>query len=222
MRKFLLAFLFLSLSFVGFAKSNDEGIGIGAEAAFPEIKKILTIIEFPKNQIYEVKDAELELLLAKSAEIEINLFELLNASYRYLNANNFRVKIKGASLRALTNKFCIAEGTMAKLLPIEKIDFLETGAVFGNEQNALDVFLTSKHSSDLELGIGFYEKHFGFKKISSLLFSECFGLKVKTKVLAITKQASKLELYQNGKGAFYVKGFFKPKRWNLSLIRKLN
>lgn len=207
---------------MGFAKSNDEPIGIGAEAAFPEIKKALTIFNFSQNEIYEVKDAELELLLRKSAELEINLFELLNASYRYLNANNFRVKIQGASLRGLANKFCIAEGTMAKLLPIEKIDFLETGAVFGNKQNALDIFLTSEHSADLEIGTGFYKKHFGFKKINSLIFSDCFGLKVKSKILAMTMQANKLELYQNGKGAFYVKGFFKPKRWNLSLIRKIN
>ncbi len=221
MKKILLCSLCLCFVAAVFGQQNYDGVGNGPDNAYPIIEEILKKMPLKAGELYEMQDAELEKLVDAGAEIQINLFELLDCMHRYLGVNNFRLRLTGQSMRNLSNRYCLAEGTLEKLLPIALFDYLEVGASFESTQNALDVFLTEKYSADLEIGTGLYETHFGFKKMEPRLFSECFGLTVKAKVLAIKKAASKLSLYENGKGAFYVRGFFKPKRWYLSLITKL-
>lgn len=211
---------FLCVVFLCCAGSIFAG-GIGSDAAYPQIEPILKTIPFTSGEMYELTENEVEQLVGTCAEIEINLFELLDCTYRYVSQHNFRGKISGTALQSLTSTYCIAEGTLAQLLPITKLDYLEIGVPFTDGQNALDVFLSEEHVADLEIGLGYYETHFGFKKISPRLFSQAFGLRVKANIFGIRGTASKIKLYENGKGAFYIKGFYKPKRWNLSLVRKL-
>lgn len=219
MKRFFCSVLSIVLLFVVFAKENP-GIGIGADAAYPYIEKELEAINFKSDLLYTMSNADIKSLVNKSAEIEINIFELLDCMYRYLARRNYRVKILGSELQELNKEYFLDNGMVGRLFPIEKLDYIEAGAVFEKSDNAIDVYLLEKHSADLELGTGFYEKHFGFKKVEPLLFSKCFGIKVKANILNIRLSASKLELYDRGKGSFFVRGFYRGKHWYLDLIKK--
>lgn len=218
MKKFFCTVLLCTLVF--FAFTEAPGNGIGADAAYPSIEKVLKNIDFQAYHIYEMTADDLERLITKSAEIQINIFELFDCMHRYLTAHNFRVRVPGDLLRKINEVYILDGDMVGKLMPFDKLDYLETGVRFNDSQNALDVYLTEKYQADLELGIGFYETHFGFKHVEPLCFYDCFGIKVKTKIFNITKPASKLHLYDRGKGSFHVQGFFRGKHWYLDLIEK--
>lgn len=203
-----------------FAEKNP-GVGMGADAAYPTIEGVLKTMEFKDNEVSILKTEDLEKLIETSAEIEINIFELFDCLCRYLSAHQYRVRIDGSSLLAMKQNYVIDERMIQKLLPIDELEYVETGSCFTDEQNALDIFLRKEVQRDLEIGIGLYQKHFGFKKMEPLLFSKCFGLDVRVKVLNLKMKVSKLHLCDRGKGAFYVKGFYRPKRWYLLPIKKI-
>lgn len=216
-----LIFCILTLfgSFLLFAKEKP-GQGIGADAAFPEITKVMQSFKLVSGEIYIAKDTDVEKLFDKAAEIKINMLELLDCMNRYMIKNNFRVRAFGTTFRNLSHKYKFCERTK-RLMALEKLDYLETGAVFNTTQNAMDMWLFDEYSTDLELGTGYYQKHFGFKKIEPLFFLDCFGLKVKVWGM-INKTADKIHLYDRGKASFFVKGFYRGKHWHINLIEKLN
>ena len=59
--------------------------GIGSDAAFPKIQKIMQTINIPQNTVYTLSDSEAEQLIAAAADIKINIFELFDCVYRYLS-----------------------------------------------------------------------------------------------------------------------------------------
>lgn len=213
----------LSVFFLFTVSAKEEpGIGIGADIAYPYIEAVLKTMTFPKNTVYTLTDSEVKKLIDKSASIHINMFELVDCLYRYLKKNNYRIKIRGNSLRVLNTEYSLVRYVSAKLLPIDNIDYIETGIIIKSTDNALDVFLLNVYSTDLDFGIGYgvgyYETHFGFKKVEPLLFSDCFGLTVQ--IWGVKHAVSKLHLYDRGKGSFFIKNFFKGKHWYLDLIEK--
>ena len=212
-KKFSLLFVFaLFSSMLAFATPS----GLGADEAYPILEDIFKTFTLEKNTLYTATDQDVEMLIQKASEIQINIMEILDCAYRYLSKNSFRIKILSSSIVRLTQTYRITHDVLAKILPLDKIEYIELGTCFSANQNPLDIYLFESFSSELDLGTAYIEKHFGFKKIKPLLFSEAFGLSVK--VWGIKKELTRLELYEPGNGAFYVKRFFIPKRYHLHLI----
>lgn len=193
--------------------------GIGSDAAAPLIKQLLEKIPIKENETYILSDEDTEKLISKAADIEINIFELLDCTYRYLSENNFRIEIKGSSLQRLMQDFDFGRDRIPAILPITQMEKMQTGAVFEKDQHALDMYLTEPYEKYIEIGLAMYKTKCGFTKIEPNLFSKSFGMKVKK--FGLKKDIEKIHLYENGKGAIYAKGFFRPKRWNLWLITRI-
>lgn len=201
-------------------KVFTNGFGIGSDNAAPFIKEVLESFPIQNNEIYILTDSDTEKLISKAADIEINIFELLDCAYRYLSENKFRIEIKGTSLQKLMEDFDFGRDRIPALLPIAHIERMQTGAVFEENQHALDMYLTNPYEKYIEIGLAMYKTKFGFGKIEPNLFSQSFGMQVKK--FGIKKSIEKIHLYENGKGAIYAKGFIRPKRWNLWLITRIN
>ena len=91
MKKILLCSLCLCFGAAVFGQQNYDGVGNGPDNAYPIIEEILKKMPLKAGELYEMQDAELEKLVDAGAEIQINLFELLDYMYRYLGVNNFRL-----------------------------------------------------------------------------------------------------------------------------------
>lgn len=78
---------------------RSAGFGLGADAAYPALEKVLEQIPIAENTLYIFSDDELNQVLDTSADLVINLFELMDCLYRYLAPRNMRVEISGTSLR---------------------------------------------------------------------------------------------------------------------------
>ncbi|PIE98099.1 MAG: hypothetical protein CR988_04845 [Treponema sp.] len=200
-----------------FAKES-EGIGIGSDAAYPHIEKALKELPIKANTIYYASDSDIEKLIGLSADIEINLLELLDCTYRYLNANNMRIQINGSSFQRLLPKFDFGKERVMALLPIHKITKITTGAKLKDTDHALDIYMNSEYIEYIEIGTAMYEPHFGFNKMEPNLFSQAFGMRVKK--WASKKDIEKIHLYDRGKAAIFVKKFFKSKHWYIWLIKR--
>lgn len=217
MKKLFFASLILIFSFVRiFAEVSYDSIG--ADAAFPYIEKVLQSVPIPSDKIYICTDEDVEKLIAKTAEVKINIFELLDCTYRYLSKNELRVVIKGSSLKKLTEKFIYGDERILSLIPIPIIEKIETGFSFKPGQKPLQIFLSQKYEKYIEIGTAFYEKEFGFEKMEPHLFLDSYGMKVKK--FNIKLKIKKIHLYESAKGAIYAKGFYKPKKWYLCIVEK--
>ncbi len=194
-------------------------LGIGSNLAFPKIKEVLEDIDIPQNKIYTCSDEDIERLISTAAEVQINVFELIDCVYRYLSKNKMRVEIKGSSLQDLMENFDFGKTRVLAILPIPLIEKIYLGENFSAEQKALQIYLTEKYENYIEIGTALYEKEFGFEILEPNLFLNSYGMKVKK--FGIKMRIKKIHLYEPGLGAIYALGFFKPKRWNLWLISKI-
>ena len=193
--------------------------GIGSDAAFPKIQKIMQTINIPQNTVYTLSDSEAEQLIAAAADIKINIFELFDCVYRYLSKSGLRIEIRGSSLQRLMGDFDYGEERILALIPIPKIIKIHTGAAFEKGQKPLQIYLDGIYENYIEIGTAIYQTEFGFNKIEPNLFSDSYGMTVKK--FGIKRPIKKIHLYENGKGAIYAAGFFKPKRWRLWLITRI-
>ncbi len=216
MKKMVLSVLCLTFSFVFL---YADGMGIGADAAYPLLEKDFKSFPIKEYEMYCLSDTELEQILGTAADIQINLFELLDCLYRYLQPRNMRVEITGSSFRHLQSSFDYGEERVLALFPVHKLVKVQTGACFSQDQKAFDMYLDSKYTKYIEIGTALYEPRCGFEKLEPLTFSEAYGMQIKK--WGMVKKLSKIYHYENGKGAIYVKGFFRPKRWRLWLIKRI-
>ncbi len=202
----------------GFAEET-EGVGIGADKAFPFVKKILKTIPITSDKMYCCTDKDVEKLIETAAEIEINIFELLDCTYRYLSENKMRIEIKGSSLQRLMDTYDYGETRVLLIMPVPLIDKIETGFLLEKNQKPLQVFLTQKYERFVDIGTVFYEKEFGFNRLEPRFFYDAYGMKIK--YIGIKVRIKKIHFYGNGLGAIYAKGFFKPKKaWLWIILRK--
>lgn len=190
----------------------------GADNAAPAVAELLATFPIQPNRLYVFSAAEIEQLLTLSAEMRINLFELIDGSYRYLAPRGMRVVMTGEILRAAEPRWDFGRERIRSLIPLDVLIRIESGAVIASGQKAMDVYLTTKREEDLELGIALYDTRFGFGKLEPKLFSEAYGVKVKR--FPLTLDLVRLELYEPAKGAIWVKGLGIPKRWKLYVVTK--
>jgi hypothetical protein len=192
---------------------------IGADAAAPAIAAALAALKTPPGTSRVLTEAETRSLITLAAQLSINVFELLDGTYRYASSEGVRFILSGVSLRSASTFFSMGGERVESLLPIEKTDRVELGATLVFGQEAMDVYLTQPHSDFIELGTAVMERRFGFKRLEPKLFAEAYGVKVKR--FPISTELDRLELYAPAKGAIYVKALNRPKRWNLNVIRFL-
>jgi hypothetical protein len=190
----------------------------GADNAAPSVAALLATFPIQANRLYTFSAEEIEQLLTLAAEKRINLFELIDGSYRYLAPRRMRVSMPGDILRAAEPRWDFGRERIRSLIPLDVLIRIEAGAAIGSGQKAMDVYLTAKREEDLELGIALYDTRFGFGKLEPKLFSEAYGVKVKR--FPLTLDLVRLELYEPAKGAIWVKGLGIPKRWKLYVVTK--
>jgi len=193
---------------------------MGADKASPFIATALGALPFEKSNTYTLDGPETEKLFALAAELQINVFELIDASYRYLAPRGFRMNLSGATLRSVESRFDFGRERVRSLLPIDTMISLEVGAVQKAGQKAMDVRLSASREEYIEIGTAVYETRFGFSVLSPLQFNGAFGVKVKR--FPFTTDLDRLELYEPGKGAIWVKGLGRPKKWNLWVVKRLD
>lgn len=210
-------FLLLSIFFIfGGHVCADK---IGADAAAPAIAARLAALRLSAGSTYTLTADETRSFIGLAARLSINVFELLDGAYRYASSAGIRFILGGDELRAAAASFDMGGERIDALLPIEKATRLEFGAVLSSGQEAMDVYLNEPHSEFIELGTAVMDRRFGFKRLQPRLFADAYGVKVKR--FPVSTELEKLELYDNAKGAIYVKALNRPKRWNLRVIRAL-
>jgi hypothetical protein len=202
-----------------FACSLLHAQEIGADAASPTIAAALAKLSPTRGAVYVLSEGETRSFIALAAELSINVFELLDGAYRYAASAGIRFVLSGDSLRAAATSFDMGGDRIEALLPIEKTERLEFGAILSPGEEAMDVYLTAPHAEFIEIGTAIMNSRFGFKRLEPKKFADAYGVKVKR--FPIYTELDRLELYEPAKGAIYVKAFGRPKRWNLRVVRPL-
>lgn len=193
---------------------------LGANLAAPKVFAFLDTIPLVPNGTYTLSDAEMDKFLGLASDIHINVFEMIDCAFRYLTPRSERIVIEGSSLRKLQGKYDLGGERVLAILSIEKVRYLETGARLKAGQEDLDIYLQSPVETFIEIGTASYETRYGFRTLKPLLFDGAYGIMVKKMILSTPLE--KLELFAPGKGAIYVKGLSRPKKWNLDVITYLH
>jgi len=192
---------------------------LGADYAAPFVASFLKTLPLKPTQIYALTERDTENLIGLAADTHINVFEMLDCTYRYLKPLNYRISVSGSTLRKLQARYDLGGERVLAILSVEKLEHLETGAALAYGQWDLDIYLNSPSESYIEIGTAIYATRFGFKKLSPLRFDEAYGITVKKLIITTTLQ--RLELFSPGHGAIYVKALSRPKKWNLDVVRKI-
>lgn len=190
----------------------------GSDKASPQISRTLDTLSIKNDTTQLLDDQSVGILIESAAQQRINVFELIDCVYRWAYPKGIRLVIEGSSLRKLESRYELGDNRVHALLPVEKLERLETGSVRSPGEKAFDIYISSAHETFIEIGTALYDKRFGFELIEPLLFAKPYGIAVKKMVF--TSKLDKLALYEPGKGAIYVKGFPVPKKWVLNVITK--
>lgn len=215
LRKLLYTIAFTGLSLIGPLYGETR---LGADKAAPHIQAYLEGLSLPQGRMVILDPEQVRSLIGRAAELKINVFEMIDSSYRFLAARDMRIRIEGDALRALGTEYDFGGDRVEALMPIAQMRALETGASFEGSHHALDVFLAKPYEAFIEIGTASYATHFGFSTLSPLVFDDPFGISVKK--FLFSTPLDRLELYEPGKGAIYATGVSRPKRWNLWVISK--
>ena len=177
------------------------------------IDEVVAGFAFEDGELYVCTKEEVDSLLCKAIEQNMNLFELLYATNTSLIKREKRVLIKGDILRELEKKIVYGNERVYALIPINIIEEIEIGTILKTklEAHAIDIFFKQDYEKYIEIGTAIYEKHIGFNRTEENTFFECFGMNVKK--IGIKKKIDKIEMYEKRKIAIYVKGFPRPKKW---------
>lgn len=192
--------------------------GKGADAAYPILEKMFSEMQIPENKLYIVSEQDMATMLDKSVELDINLFELLDCIYRYLAPNHKRFEISGTVLREAQTTYSYGD-PIETLLPIEKMEKIQVGACFTQEQKPLDMWLSEPYSVFIKVATAVYDTRCGFGKLEPLNFLEPYGMQVKK--WNIVKNIRKFYLFEPGRSAVYAEGFFRPKRWWVDSVTRI-
>ena len=192
--------------------------GKGADAAYPIFEKMFSEMQIPENKLYIVSDQDMATMLDKSVELDINLFELLDCIYRYLAPNHKRFEISGTVLRNAQTTYSYGD-PIETLLPKEKMEKIQVGACLTQEQKPLDMWLSEPYSVFIKVATAVYDTRCGFGKLEPLNFLQPYGMQVKK--WNIVKPIRKFHLFEPGRSAVYAEGFFRPKRWWVDSVTRI-
>lgn len=188
----------------------------GADGGAPFVAEFLSALPLSAGVPYVLAEGEVDRLFGLAARKTLNVFELLDGAYRYLEPRGLRVVLSGAALRRAAKDYDVGGERIEALLPFEKTERVELGAGMKAGEEAMDVYLSAPHERYIEIGTALMERRFGFKRLAPNLFDEAYGVRVKR--FPVNTELDKLELYAPVKGAIYVKALSRPKRWNLNPV----
>jgi len=190
---------------------------MGADRAFPLVATVLDSLSLPSGIAHTLTEDEVSKLVDVAARSGINVFELLDCLHRYLAPRRQRLILMGHKLAGLTG-VDFGGARVQALLPISKLVKIECGAVLNPSQKAVDIVITEPYQTFIEIGTAIYETRFGFARMEPNLFDDSYGITVRR--LFISAPLDRIEMYEPAKAAIYVRGFPRPKRWVLEIIRK--
>jgi len=191
---------------------------LGADHAEPGVAMFLTGLELIPGTMYVCTETDTANLIALAEMEKINVFELIDCIYRYINPRNIRFTIFGKHIREMQSNFDLGGDRILAILAIDTLRYIEFGSILEDGQKAMDAYLESAKETYIEIGMAYYESEFGFLSLSPLLFNEAYGIIIKKAFFKAP--LIKVELFSPGKGAIYVKNMFRPKRWNLDVVTK--
>ena len=211
------AFAALLIAFALACGAAFAAQGIGADAAYPHVAQLLETFHLQEGALYECTLSDLREVMALAASIRVNVFEVIDCFYRWCEPRGVRIAIRGDDLRAIEGEFDLGGERILAILAIESLVRLETGAPLKEGDRALDMYLSAPYEKYIEIGTARYEERAGFAKMGPNLFDEAYGITVKK--FFITTPLVKLELFEPGGGAIYVKVISRPKRWGFGLVK---
>jgi len=157
-------------------------------------------------------------LVGIGAKYGMNVFELFDAVYRWASAARVRLRFGADSLHEVARVFDIGRERVRALLPLDQMTSLEVGVALASGQPALSATLPAPYSEYVELGTIKLSEAFGFGALEPNRYLKPYGISVVR--FPVAAPLDRLELYAPRKGAIYVAGAPRPKRWNLWPITK--
>lgn len=189
-----------------------EGQPPQREPATP-VEAFLGSLDAAAGGVRKLDTPETLALFGVGAGLGLNVFELLDAVHRWALPARVRLSIPGEALHEATRAFDMGRERVRSLLPLDLMTGLEIGAILSPGQDALAATLAEPYSEYVELGTIKLSTSFGFGELEPGRFLKPHGIAVAR--FPVVASLDRLELYAPRKGAIYVSGIPKPKRWNL-------
>jgi hypothetical protein len=197
---------------------SAEGLSSGADASAARVASFLEGLRAEAGATRGLDTPETLALVGVGAGCGMNAFELFDAVHRWAASAGVRLRIGAESLREAARAYDIGRERVRSLLPLDLMTSLEIGAVLAPGQAALAATLDAPYSEYVEIGTIKLSPSFGFASMEPDRYLKPYGISVAR--FPMTASLSRLELYAPRKGAIYVNGIPKPKRWNLWPITK--
>ena len=180
-----------------------------------------------RDGIGEIDSENLRLLLDYGIEQELTIFEVLNETAIDLINRNVRAHISGETLRDLDLRYDLGGDRVYALLPVSKITDVYIGAKSAEGEAALEVLLAEEHETRLENeSLKLLDNvrivlsaRYGFETVTAGNFLEGFGAAIRRPLFGF--RLDRVEIYEKNKIAIWTRGFSRPKRWRIRLIRRL-
>lgn len=187
-------------------------------APAPRVAAFLAGLAAAPGSVRTLDSRETLALFGVAAALGLNVFELLDAVHRWALPARVRFFMPGECLHEAAQVYDVGRERVRALLPLDLISGLEIGAILSPDQAALSATLAEPYSEYVEIGTISLSSRFGFVSLEPDMFLKPYGISVSR--FPIVASLDRLELYAPGKGAIYVSGAPKPKRWNLWPITK--
>ncbi len=213
---FVLAALAVTLATADTGRSNDTNENPRPQRSVdtilgelrPNLRSTQTL---DRDQIQEMFDY--------GADEGYMIFEVLNQMTMYLKERNMRAAILGEDLREAENRFSLGDEQIDVLLPVSKIQRVELGRTFGNDQAPFDVYLNEEHTDFLDVAYFDMEKHFGFATVEEDLFADGFGVRARRAFLRF--RMSHMELQGDRRIRAHVHRFPRSRGMRFDAIERL-
>ncbi len=200
-----------------FPLASEEPKASGAKPT-RSVVEVLDGLAVKPGELRTLDAAETLSLFGAGAVEGLNVFELLDAVHRWALSARVRVSFPGGGLHEAARVYDMGRERVRALLPLDLVTSLEIGAIISPGQAALAADLAEPYSEFVEIGTIKLSRSFGFGALEPHRFLEPYGIVVAR--FPIVAPLDRLELYAPQKGAIYVSGAPKPKRWNLWPITK--
>ncbi len=173
--------------------ANEDGPRNPAAAEQRSVETILGELRPNVRSTQTLNRDQVQEMLDYGADEGYMIFEVLNQMTIYLKDRNMRAEILGSDLREAKNRFSLGDEQIDVLLPVGKIERVELGRAFGNDQAPFDVYLREEHTDFLDVAYFDMETHFGFGTVEEDLFADGFGVRARRAFLRFRMSHMELE-----------------------------
>jgi hypothetical protein len=190
-----------------------EELSSSADSSAREVASFLDGLRAARGSNRSLDAEETLALIGVGAKQGLNVFELFDAVHRWAVVADVRFSFATEGIHEAVRVYDIGRERVRSLLPLDLMTSLEVGAALSPEQPALAATLAEPYSDYVEIGTINLAASFGFGAMEPDRFLKPYGISVSR--FPVTASLDRLELYAPHKGAIYIYGMPKPKRWNL-------